>query len=213
MFDDLYYYFKSHYRYLNLEEPSAPAFFIEKIVLEHFRRQRDVVKIMVLALQAGLINSDPESSTPADIELYRRSGHFHEESLQRNCDKLSLIIDRLNLLNSRTVSKDGDWKDTRPRFETLYHQFEVLLQECRAVNSGIIGLVSLIHATTSNKEAKRARVLVLVGLVFVPLSLASSLFSMAEPYSPGHPHFWVYFVVSVPLAIATVATYFIHDSN
>ncbi|SCO03154.1 uncharacterized protein FFB20_11873 [Fusarium fujikuroi] len=220
MFDDLHYYLEDHYRYLNLEEPSAPAFFIEKIVLEHFRRRHDVLKIEVLRMQIQLIGSDPESLTAADIESQRRDGHYDEESLQENCDKLCRIIDRLSPLKTKTVSENGNWKDTRPRFETLYRQFEVLLQQCRATNSAIIGLVSLIHATTStkeaiasNKEAKRARVLVLVGLVFVPLSLASSLFSMAEPYSPGHPHFWVYFVVSVPLAIATVATYFIYDSR
>lgn len=218
MFDDLHYYLKRHSSYLNLEEPSAPAFFIEMIVLQHFLRQHDVLKIDVLNIQYEMVNSNLESLTPADLEVHRHNGHCDEDSLIDNCDKLSRVIGRLSLSNPRTGSANGDWKDTRPKFEALYRRFQDLLQQCRAVNSSIAGLVSLVHATTankeaiaSNKEAKRARVLVLVGLVFVPLSLASSLFSMAEPYSPGHSHFWVYFAVSLPLAIATVAIYFIYD--
>ncbi|EWG53289.1 hypothetical protein FVEG_11752 [Fusarium verticillioides 7600] len=218
MFDDLHYYLKRHSSYLNLEEPSAPTFFIENIVLQHFLQQHDVLKIDVLNIQYRMANSMLETLTPADLEAHRYNGHCDEINLIDNCDKLSRVIGRLSQLNPRIVSGNESWKDPRPKFEALYRRFQDLLQQCRAVNSSIAGLVSLVHATTankeaiaSNKEAKRARVLVLVGLVFVPLSLASSLFSMAEPYSPGHSHFWVYFAVSLPLAIATVAIYFIYD--
>ncbi|KAF5632277.1 Mg2+ transporter zinc transport [Fusarium tjaetaba] len=105
--------FWSSMLYLNLEEPSAPAFFIEKIVLQHFLRQHDVLKINILDVQHEMVDSDLERLTPADLEIQRHNGHCGEIHLIDNCDKLSRVIGRLSLLNPRIVNNAG-WGNIKP---------------------------------------------------------------------------------------------------
>jgi hypothetical protein len=47
--------------------------------------------------------------------------------------------------------------------------------------------------------------------VFIPLSLISSVFSMADPYGPGQGKFWLYFAICIPAAVFVVAAYYVSD--
>jgi hypothetical protein len=62
-------------------------------------------------------------------------------------------------------------------------------------------------------EAKRAKSLTSVGLVFIPLAYTASLFSMESGYRPGAKHFWMYWVVSIPLVILVIIGYYLLDQG
>lgn len=62
-------------------------------------------------------------------------------------------------------------------------------------------MVPLLDTHQSLVEAQDVRRLTYLVLVFVPLSLVASIFSMAEKVLPWGSHFWLYFAVSVPFTV------------
>ncbi|KAF4976451.1 hypothetical protein FZEAL_6889 [Fusarium zealandicum] len=229
MLDDLRYYLQQHSRHLDLDEADAPLLFIQKIIAQQYAQGLEVSRTTVLNAQLDLSGFQDLSSFESDnVELKWSNGQTHESSLMFDYENLRQIMIQLGIPTSPGSRNDTkDWKDTASDFQTLLTQAEEVLQQMRSCNSAITGLASIVNANQavkaqrlaleaaklSAKEAKRARALVLLGLVFVPLSLISSIFSMSEPYSVGHSRFWVYFAVSVPVAIVTVATYFVYDTE
>jgi Mg2+ and Co2+ transporter CorA len=65
----------------------------------------------------------------------------------------------------------------------------------------VTSLIQLFDVRQSVTEAINVRRVTYIALVFVPLSWAASIFSMAENYSPGGSQFWIYWVVALPLLI------------
>jgi Mg2+ and Co2+ transporter CorA len=65
----------------------------------------------------------------------------------------------------------------------------------------VTSLIQLFDVRQSVTEAINVRRVTYTALVFVPLSWAASIFSMAENYSPGGSQFWIYWVVALPLLI------------
>ena len=62
-------------------------------------------------------------------------------------------------------------------------------------------LVQVVDSRRSFAETANVTRLTVLGLIFVPLNFASSLFSMVPDKAPGGEHFWVYFVVAVPITV------------
>ncbi|TLS21549.1 uncharacterized protein PpBr36_10192 [Pyricularia pennisetigena] len=64
---------------------------------------------------------------------------------------------------------------------------------CRSSTRGTRGL----YAANSTRLAY-------IALIFVPLSWAASLFSMAGGYGPGGELFWMYFAIALPSVVLTL---------
>ena len=125
---------------------------------------------------------------------------------------------------SSEVDSNG-WENTVSDFQVLYRRCRVLEQHTEMLDSSITALASMAGnrhalktqqlsratAEMSVREAKRARGLVLVGLVFFPLAYTASLFSMADPFRPGQSRFWMYFAVSLPIVVIFVLGYYLFD--
>ena len=70
--------------------------------------------------------------------------------------------------------------------------------------SVVTSVVQIVEARRSFNEASNIRRLTILALIFVPLSYVSSLFSMNSTNALGSPHFWVYFVVAIPVTLLVV---------
>ncbi|ETI28964.1 hypothetical protein G647_01416 [Cladophialophora carrionii CBS 160.54] len=79
-------------------------------------------------------------------------------------------------------------------FTHILHDLRELRGRVQAVISSMTGLVSII-------ETMRMKELSILAMVFIPLGLASQLFSMEDEYAPGKPGFWVYCVVGLCLVL------------
>jgi Mg2+ and Co2+ transporter CorA len=64
-------------------------------------------------------------------------------------------------------------------------------------------------AKASLTEAKAVRALTVVGMLYLPLTFTSALFSMGQNYGPGQAQFWVYWVVALPAAIFACIVYLV----
>jgi Mg2+ and Co2+ transporter CorA len=67
----------------------------------------------------------------------------------------------------------------------------------------VMSLVQISDTRRSLAEAANISRLTYLAFVFIPLSFTSSLFSMNTDIGPGGRHFWIYFVVAIPITAAT----------
>ena len=76
--------------------------------------------------------------------------------------------------------------------------------------AGILGnRKALKEANRSLQEAKSVKTLTFLGMLFLPLSLASGLLSMSGDYSPGASQFWIYFAIAIPLILCVFGVVFL----
>lgn len=72
-----------------------------------------------------------------------------------------------------------------------------------------LGVASILESRRSLQETTDVNRLTKLGMTFLPLSFASGLLSMGGAFLPGEKHFWIYFVLVVPLiAVVFAAAYF-----
>jgi Mg2+ and Co2+ transporter CorA len=84
-----------------------------------------------------------------------------------------------------------------------------LCETCsRDIFASALSLLSLIESHKSVEEAESARVLALLGTVYLPLSLTAGILSMGRTFTPGQGQFWIFFVIAGLLMILNLgATY------
>jgi Mg2+ and Co2+ transporter CorA len=86
-------------------------------------------------------------------------------------------------------------------------RFKEILDRARGLDTAINALAQMASNLQQLKEARSTKTLTVVGLVFIPLAYTASLFSMASPYGPGYSQFWLYFIISIPLAAIVYLAY------
>ncbi|KAJ5211414.1 hypothetical protein N7491_011232 [Penicillium cf. griseofulvum] len=102
-------------------------------------------------------------------------------------------------------SNSGDiWPLIVKDFDLLISQIEQYGQSLERIIPIVTSMVQLSDAQRSISESVNVRRLTYVALVFIPLSWVAAIFSMADGYAPGQSKFWVYFVIAVPLCMATI---------
>jgi len=93
------------------------------------------------------------------------------------------------------------WKNTPMDFLYIEDKIAALVFKADNLVGAFNALSSGTAAQQSLNEAAMVRFLTLVGMTFLPLSLAAGVFSMSDEYAPGGPKFWVYFAVGMPLTL------------
>jgi Mg2+ and Co2+ transporter CorA len=69
------------------------------------------------------------------------------------------------------------------------------------INSAVLNHLSILESSKFLDEARNSRLLAVLGTIFLPLSLTSSILSMGGDFLPGNRKLWVYFAVSLPLLV------------
>lgn len=62
--------------------------------------------------------------------------------------------------------------------------------------------VSVRESITSNKQGRQVGYLTSLATLFIPVSLVAAIFSMGGDFAAGGSHFWVYWVVSIPVVVS-----------
>jgi Mg2+ and Co2+ transporter CorA len=149
------------------------------------------------------------------IKLYEYKGNELPDLDKFNMDLRELQGWRLRTLNSqqkvlsiiRKLKSNNFGKDDALT-DPLVEDFEVINNSIQSAGARlenmlpvVTSLVQIIDARQSFAETANISRLTVLALVFVPLTFVSSLFSMNTENLPGRSHFWVYFVVAIPVTI------------
>ncbi|KAL4875212.1 hypothetical protein BJY04DRAFT_167406 [Aspergillus karnatakaensis] len=225
MLDDISFYLQTYGYTFDLTNPLSVRTILEKIIASHYtltaKYLRETIELVQwnLSRQQNLAifsNSTAEEQW-SDIQAWDRRLSEYKDDIQAIMLQLGIPFEPPN------ITLVQGWKDSAIDYQFLLHQFNALHDRVRDLNNAITGLAGITsshQAYTEQKlalkaskqslhEARRAKTLTLVGLVFIPLAYVASLFSMAEPYMPGSERFWVYFAIAFPMSGMMLAVYYL----
>ncbi|OCK85477.1 hypothetical protein K432DRAFT_421743 [Lepidopterella palustris CBS 459.81] len=206
MLRDMCYYLENHHDLIptnDWNDPVSSSLFMKKIIAAHYLQLVDYIKAMLpsleLRLSSGWIEEQEQWRSLQTIS--RRCGNYRDDIED------TLLSLGLPLSEPNSTSTD-DWKDYSKDFQYIYLRLKLLKQRADSLMTAMTGLASIAGNRQALDEAKRAKRLTLIGMVFIPLAYSTSLFSMSGNFAPGQSQFWVYWAVSVPLIVVTfVVTY------
>ncbi|KAI1078830.1 hypothetical protein F5B20DRAFT_193927 [Whalleya microplaca] len=209
MLDDLTFYLTNHFNLLaNCSGSEGVQIFINKIIVGHYWELVNFTNATLSQAQRRLCrHTDLKDFSMTDVERDWSDAQGNERRSRQYCRELGSVMLQLNIAPcAPTHAKITDWTACEEDFQFLLSQFRNLHQVATSVNVAMTTLAGVagnrqaaIQQIQSLREAKRTKALTFVGLVFIPLAYACALFSMADPFSPGGPLFWVYFLVAIPL--------------
>ncbi|KAI9686002.1 MAG: hypothetical protein M1822_003985 [Bathelium mastoideum] len=223
--EDIVFYLKIHSSALDLAEPESVKTFVDKIIASHYLKLSQFSQAVIEKVQFNLSRrQDLTSFAVAAVE----EQWSDVQSLQRRIGEYKDDIEAI-MLQSRIPFEPpnfklvADWRDSAVDFQFLNKRFAEIGQRANGLNgstAALAGLTNNRHAVKAQdlalaatersiREAKSAKALTTLGIVFIPLAYVSSLFSMSDPYRPGQRLFWVYFMVALPLIMATLLGYYI----
>lgn len=227
MLDDLCFYIQTHGTRLQIDGPELVYALSAKIIASHYTLLAEFIENIFLntnfkmSRQANLSRFDTFV-----VESQWSDVHAYYILVWRFLSRLESIMLQLRVpFGEPDTSQHPAWTDIRVDFNTLHMKFRRLQQGVELLNASITGLASIAgnrQALTEQKlslaatersirEARSAKALTFVGLVFIPLAYMASLFSMSDPYGPGGGKFWLYFVISLPLVVVVVSSYYVLD--
>lgn len=149
------------------------------------------------------------------IKTYEYKGNELPDFDKFNLDLRELQGWRLRTLNSQQKVgsvirklKSYSSEESENGTDPLLEDYEVVSSNIQSAGSRlenmlpvVTSLVQIIDARQSFAETANISRLTVLALVFVPLTFVSSLFSMNTENLPGSSHFWVYFVVAIPVTV------------
>lgn len=133
------------------------------------------------------------------------------QDLQRWRRRSKQTIHKLDLTKRYVtcwMGKEPDMEPWKIILDDVSHITSQITQYAHSLEQMVpvaTSMVQLLDSRRSIEEAVNVRRLTFIALVFIPLSWAASLFSMADDFVPGAAHFWVYFAVSLPLAVGVLS--------
>lgn len=186
---------------------------VRKISVSHWIVLSQYVQTKVSTMESDIEKSqhirskgDPTSNCerPDWVEqnldvIYRWKRHCEQYSDWLDMDLLQLGIMNPDSASATDIEGEAqDWIYVLKRFQA----WSLRVQD---INNAALNLISITDSARSLRVSQDANRLTVLGSVFLPLSLVASLFSMSGNVRPGQAHFWIYFAISVPCAIVTLA--------
>ncbi|KAH8710026.1 hypothetical protein GQ44DRAFT_776862 [Phaeosphaeriaceae sp. PMI808] len=109
--------------------------------------------------------------------------------LYRNMDALKIS----KALTTEAWEADA-WMSIQKVVQTLKTRLDIISQ-------AYMQAVSVRESVTANKQAQQVGYLTSLATLFIPLSFVAAVFSMGGDFSAGASHFWVYWIIAVPVAV------------
>ncbi len=220
MLADLSFYIQNHAVTLpDLSHPASLRVFVEKLVANHYLALSTFLQTSVetvqwkLSRQKDLTSFDVAAAEElwSDVQAWeRRMGEYHDDI------EGAMIQLGVPLVGHHQPPSQPDGQssaDTAADFQFLRLRFRQVGERVHALEGAISALaglagnraaaraaeLSLKEAEQARRQARSLKALTVLGVVFLPLSFAAGILSMAELFLPGGGMFWVYFGVALPL--------------
>lgn len=200
MLSSLLHYFRNHPPGLKTSSPTTLcfAYYPLRIALAEWLLYVHLVSRYQKYYEYSLqdIHNRPLESDIVDLQRWRRR-------ITQSRQKLSILSQFITY-----------WKKDEVEQQT----WDMLLLDIYSINSKLqhyghsmeqivpvaTGMVQLLDARESARQAASVTTLTYIALVFVPLSWTAGIFSMSDRFLPGGEQFWVYLSTAFPLALAVL---------
>ena len=227
MFDDIIYYWsKDPKDSVPGDNPLKSANYAKKIVAAMWINALEYIQKSVGAQECALEDeaakmrgpSSEEDKRPEEInsseeekiERWLMFATSHAYKLKRRCLQFSddmnnnmMELDLLLDLRKKDTQDTQDAQDAQDAQDWIYvtDRLGTWTNRSRVLINAISDLKTWKILEVGGRKAESTLVIQKLGTIYLPLSLTASLLSMGGNFSPGQSRFWIYFVVSLPLAV------------
>lgn len=231
--DDLVYYIQNH---AEVAQPSDLAsMFLRKIVASHYCELLGFVSHQTASMRSSgwAVHQRTQEEIDESNQVETAWSHFkcpdYLEALGTVLDSLGISQGRdpydsfnMDAVISGEESKDSparlnttDWRSSTPDFLYLHREFSSRLADYARMTSSLAALNGMIGGRISILEARTARSLTLVAMLFAPPACVASIFSIpSDVFGKEGPRFWWYWAAAVPLTLLVfLLTYLVHERD
>jgi hypothetical protein len=198
LFSELRYYFQHHPPGFKPSDPTmlTLCYYPLRIVLAEWMTYVHLMSRTVKHYEYSLKNTETQlhELDISDLQRWRRR-------TKRSLHKLELQGEFVRL----GLARESDPEPWVVMLDDITHLQDQITEYGRSLEQVVplaTSVAQLIDSRRTIDEAVNVRRLTYIALVFVPLAWVASLFSMTDDFAPGGVYFWVYFAVSIPLALA-----------
>lgn len=221
MLNDICYYCEHHSDLLN--NFHDPTIFMKKITAAHYIQLIGFVTHQLESIRSADW-SGKDGASSARHRSRRDQNVQIEDSLEAQwgrfrCSQYVYDVEATLLAlgipwEDPSAATCSDWRTSEKDFQYISRRLVGLREDYNLLTTAMVGLGGMTRnrqavseAAQSLREAKTVKTLTFIAMFFIPLEWLAALFSMSEPFSPGGPHFWLYFAVSVPtILVAFIAS-------
>ncbi|KUI74061.1 hypothetical protein VM1G_09705 [Cytospora mali] len=237
-YDDMVYYFQSHADALeNLEDPLSVTVFPRKIVASHYCQLLGFVSHQTASMRSSgwavqrRTQEEVEESHQVETAWSQFKCPEYLEALSAVLDSLGIPqghdpYDTLDVMEEAQTEASGADRDQRPMdgddwrypaadFLYLHREFRSRLADYARMTSSLAALNGMIGGRISILEARTAKSLTLVAMLFAPPACVASIFSMPpDIFGVEGPRFWVYWATALPITVVVfLVTYVVHERD
>lgn len=235
LLNDLVYYVQNHAEALRLPgEPESAAVFLRKIVASHYCQLLGFVSHQTAAMRSSgwAVQRRTQKEIDESNQVETAWSHFkcpeYLEALSSAFDALGipqggepydafradadalLLVQDVDGPANPTQLHSSDWRSSAPDFLYLHREFRQRLADYARMTSSLAALNGMIGGRLSMMEARTARSLTLVAMLFAPPACVASILSIPR----DGPQFGIYWAAAVPLTIIVfLLTYLVHERD
>ncbi|ROW07574.1 hypothetical protein VPNG_06844 [Cytospora leucostoma] len=242
LYDDLVYYFQTHADVLeNLDDPFSATVFPRKIVASHYCQLLGFVSHQTASMRSSGWAVQRRTQREVD-ESNQVETAWSQFKCPEYLEALGAVLDSLGISQSRDPYEaldvmeadssrvpgagepqqkqrrpvdDPDWLSPAADFLYLHREFRSRLADYARMTSSLAALNGMIGGRISILEARTAKSLTLVAMIFAPPACVASIFSIpADVFGQQGPKFWWYWAAALPITVVVfLVTYVVHERD
>jgi hypothetical protein len=221
MFDDILFYWNHTDRFRNLQSSiieGGPAgffdgasFFLKSIIAANWMQFLVYFDEIIDRLEYALARADINALDGVENHLVDVA-HWHRRC-RKSCEQVEHAIQALQAhshlhKDSSSPLTTGSVFASIDDFVYIHKKLCALTKRCQRLSLSLTHVISVIQSRQASEEAHSLKILTLLGMLFVPLTFLSGIFSMSGEFLPGESSFWIYIVVSIPAVIMVFVVVF-----
>ena len=217
MLEDLSYYWTQYAKDILVEDdPIIATFFLKKILASNYFLLIGYIGALLSELDYGVAQRyRPISRLQIEwVEERWEELQAWTRQCSKYCESLEETMYSFEIPTESELSKS--WEPGDKDFYIIQRKLLSMSKRCNDLLASFTGLAGILgdrrvlkEANRSLHEAKSVKTLTFLGMLFLPLSLASGLLSMSGDYSPGGSQFWIYFAIAIPLILCVFGAVFL----
>ena len=225
LYGDLMYYFEAHADVLgNLDDPFySAAMFPLKIIASHYCQLLGFVGHQTACMRSSGWAVQRRTQQEVD-ESNQVETAWSQFKCPEYLEALSNVLDSLGIPQGKDPYEDldvthpgsaHDWRSPNADFLYLHRDFRARLADYARMTSSLAALNGMIGGRISILEARTAKSLTLVAMIFAPPACVASIFSIpSDIFGQQGPKFWWYWAAALPITVVVfLATYVVHERD
>ena len=217
MLEDLSYYWTQYAKDILVEDdPIIATFFLKKIIASNYLLLIGYIGALLSELDYDVSRRDrPISRLQIEwVEERWKDLQAWTRQCSKYCESVEETMYSFEIPTESEVSKS--WETGGNDFYIIQRKLLSMSNRSNDLLASFTGLAGILgnrkalkEANRSLHEAKSVKTLTFLGMLFLPLSLASGLLSMSGDYLPGASQFWIYFAIAIPLILCVFGVVFL----